>query len=368
MTPLAGLLRRRIALEGPIAVAEFMALALGHPTHGYYATRDPLGAAGDFTTAPEVSQIFGELIGLWLADRWQAAGRPAVADLVELGPGRGTLMADALRAARVLPGFREAVAVRLVETSPALRRAQAAALSDAAPAWLSSLAELPETDPPRPLFLVANEFIDALPVRQFVRTAAGWRERVVALDPAAERFVFGLGPADPAGVALIDPAVRAAAPEGAVAETRPAALGTMAALARRIAAGGGAALVVDYGHAVPAAGDTLQAVRRHAYADPLDAPGEADLTAHVDFAALAAAAREAGAAVAGPVEQGAFLGALGLHARAEALSRARPYRAADVAAAAARLAAPDAMGRLFKVLAVVPAGREADLPGFGASG
>ncbi|MEQ8964249.1 MAG: SAM-dependent methyltransferase [Azospirillaceae bacterium] len=365
MTPLGAILARRIALEGPVSVAEYMAMALGHPEHGYYATRDPLGAAGDFTTAPEVSQVFGELLGLWLVDRWNAAGRPGAVDLVELGPGRGTLMADALRAARLVPAFGAAARVGLVETSPVLRRAQAAALAGLAePRWLDTLGDLAEADPPRPLFLVANEFFDALPVRQFVATGQGWRERMVALDPDGERLVFGLGPANPGGIALIDPAVRATAAEGAVVETRPAALAVMAEIARRVSVGGGAALIVDYGHATHAAGDTLQAVRRHAYADPLDAPGEADLTAHVDFAALAAAAREAGAVVAGPVEQGTFLRDLGIEARAAALTRARPDRAETIAASVARLTGPEAMGRLFKAMAVLPAGEESAPPGF----
>ena len=310
-------LRRLIRHDGPIPVARFMAEANAH----YYATRDPLGVAGDFTTAPEISQMFGELIGLWLVEVWRARGAPAPVRLVELGPGRGTLMADALRAARLDPDFIAAAELHLVETSPTLVRAQRARLPQARHA--AAFAEVPEG----PLLLVANEFFDALPIRQFVRVGSAWRERRVGLD--GERFVFSEA--------------------GEVSETAPAREAAMAEVARRIAAFGGAALVVDYGHARSAPGDTLQAVRGHCFHDPLALPGEADLTAHVDFEALAKAARAEGAAVHGPVGQGAFLRALGIEARAAAL---RPKGGAAVDAALARLTDDDAMGSLFKVLAV----------------
>ena len=316
-SPLEAGLKRRIAERGPISVADYMAEANAH----YYATRDPLGAAGDFVTAPEISQMFGELIGIWLADLWRRAGRPEGALYVELGPGRGTLATDALRAMRgagLDPG------VELVETSPVLRRAQAARL---AARWHDGLATLPADGP---LLVVANEFFDALPVCQF--DAAG-RELAVAVSGG--RFVR----------------------DGEVeTESSPVAMALVRMLARRLVRQGGAALIVDYGHARPGTGDTLQAVSRHAYSDPFAAPGERDLTAHVDFSALAGAARAEGARVFGPVTQGGWLDAMGLDLRAAALTRAAPGWAGEIAEARDRLAAPERMGRLFKMLALAAPG------------
>ena len=312
---LAEALVRRIAAEGPISVADYMAEANAH----YYATRDPLGAAGDFVTAPEISQMFGELAGLWLADLWRRAGRPGSAHYVELGPGRGTLAADALRAMR---GAGLAPAVELVETSPVLRAAQAGRVPDAR--WHDDLSALPEQGP---LLAIANEFFDALPVRQFDSRG---RERIV--DWRGGRFVA----------------------QGQVeTETSPASLAIVRDLARRLARQGGAALIVDYGHDRPGTGDTLQAVSRHAFADPFEAPGERDLTAHVDFAALAAAARGDGVRVLGPVTQGDWLDMMGLPLRAAALAKAAPGRTEEIAEARDRLCAPERMGRLFKALALV---------------
>ena len=331
---LADRLHRAIAAGGPIPVSVYMGQANAH----YYATRDPLGAAGDFTTAPEISQMFGELVGLWLADLWQRAGRPEVC-YVELGPGRGTLAADALRA---MAGAGLRPAAHLVETSPALREAQRARLPGAH--WHDDLLTLPED---AALLLVANEFFDALPIRQLVRVPDGWRERLVVSD--GERFRPVPGPRA-AGV----PRHLADAPGGSVIETSPASAAVAAELGRRLVAQGGAALIVDYGHARTAIGDTLQAVSRHAFADPWLHPGEVDLTAHVDFEALAAAA--APAQSWGPVEQGTLLEALGLAARAAALARAQPARAEEIEAARHRLTAPDQMGRLFKALALTAPG------------
>ncbi|MGK9168114.1 SAM-dependent methyltransferase [Inquilinus limosus] len=329
-----------------------MAEALGHPRHGYYVTRDPLGAAGDFTTAPEISQIFGELIGLWCADLWQRLGSPDPVLLVELGPGRGTLMQDALRAiGRAAPGFRAALRLTLVETSPALRAAQAARLADAAPVWLDRLADLPDG----PALVVANEFFDALPIRQWQRGRAGWHERLVGWDDAAGRLRWELSARADPGLALIPEAVRDA-PEGSIAESCPAGLSHAAFLGQRLTRQGGAALIIDYGPARSAPGDSFQAVRRHAFADPLEAPGEADLTAHVDFQALAEAATQAGAEAHGPVPQGAFLEALGLRARAAQLKTASPARAEGIESAVERLAGPDQMGTLFKALALTAPG------------
>lgn len=345
MTPLARLLEAEIALTGPLPVGRYMALALGHPQHGYYMHGRPFGRGGDFITAPEISQMFGELLGLWCADTWTRLGRPAQVNLVELGPGRGTLMADALRALQRVPGLRPAI--HLVETSPTLRAAQAAALRGHDVAWHDSF----DTVPGGPLLLLANEFFDALPVRQFVRLRDGWHERLVGLAPGGAGFAFV---AAPDALPLDHPAA-AGAPEGSIVETCPAGAAIAAAIGARVARDGGAALIVDYGHAEPRAAATLQAVRGHARHDVLAEPGLADLTAHVDFAALATAARQAGAAAFGPISQGALLGALGIAARAARLQRdAADGQAAAVAAALHRLVAPDAMGDLFKALALAP--------------
>ena len=355
------MLARRIAAGGPIGVADYMATALGHPRYGYYRSRDPLGARGDFVTAPEISQMFGELLGLWCAATWQALGRPAPVLLVELGPGRGTLIADGLRAvARTVPAFSAALTLHLVETSPVLRARQrrtlAAVWPRPGPAWHHGL----ETVPSGPLLVIANEFFDALPVDQYLRTADGWCERRVGLDPASGRLRFEPGP-----VTVPDlPAALSRAVAGDIVEVCPEAAKVAAAIGERVVRDGGAALIVDYGHPRSAPGDTLQAVRGHAFADVLERPGEVDLTHHVDFEALAAAATAAGARTLGPIPQGAFLRRLGIEQRAAALrATATPEQAADVAAALRRLVDPRAMGALFKVLAIThPAGPP--LPGF----
>lgn len=314
----------------------------------YYAGRDPFGAEGDFTTAPEMTQAFGECLGLWAAVAWQAMGRPDPVALAELGPGRGTLMADALRAAaEMAPDFRAAARVHLVETSPRLREAQAARLGGAVAAWHGDVATLPAL----PAILLANEFLDALPIRQFVRRGGGWRERFVAAGAFLER------PVEEA------PPLPAEAPEGAVHEVGETARAIGAGLGAHVARHGGCALLLDYGPAEGGFGDSLQAMARHGAADPLGPAGSADITAHVDFAALAAAARAAGAAVAGPLPQGVFLGRLGLFTRAAMLARMDPKGAPGHLAAAQRLAAPEHMGRLFKVLCLCHPGLP-PLPGF----
>lgn len=348
MTPIEAMLRRRIAQTGPVTLHDYMALCLGHPEHGYYATRDPFGAAGDFTTAPEISQMFGELVGLALAQAWLDQGRPAPFRLVELGPGRGTLIADALRAAGAVPGFRDAADLQLVETSPALRAEQAKRVSAH---WAERLEDTSEG----PLFLIANEFFDALPIRQYLRRDGQWFERVVTV--AEDRLAYGL-----ARSALPLPA----APEGAVRERSPGGEAVAGLIGARIAREGGAALIIDYGYAEtpPLGGDTFQAVRAHGATDPLEAPGEADLTAHVDFAALAETARREGAAATRPVGQGAWLARLGIGARAEAL--AKTAGAEPIASALHRLTDPADMGTLFKALAIHPAGAPPP-PGFEAA-
>jgi SAM-dependent MidA family methyltransferase len=357
VSPLERLIREIVAAEGPIPLARYMALCLGHPEHGYYMRKDPLGRAGDFVTAPEVSQMFGELIGLWAAQVWLDMGAPRDVALVELGPGRGTLMADALRAARVAPGLIEAARVHLVETSPALRAKQAEALAGQEVSWHDRFAEVPAG----PSIVLANEFLDALPMRQFERREGAWRERVVGLG-ADGRLALGLAPgqAEPGAAPGFDDA-----PEGAVFEVSPAREMAAAEIGGRLKRHGGAALLIDYGHARPGLGDTFQAVRAHRFADPLEAPGEADLTSHVDFHATAVAARAAGAHAFGPVGQGEFLRALGIDARAERLARGRDSEtAARVMGELRRLAAPDEMGRLFLVLALAAPGLTP--PGFGA--
>lgn len=348
-TPLGEEIARMIALEGPIGVERFMGLCLGDPRRGYYTTRDPFGAAGDFVTAPEISQMFGEILGLWCADLWMRMGSPSPVLFVELGPGRGTLAADALRAMRIVPGLHDALRVHLVETSPTLRDAQRLKLAETgvSVSWHSDVAELPDG----PALILANEFFDALPIRQYVRAPQGWCERLVGLD---ETGALAWGLSREPEPRLAD----ASGPEGAVLEIGAVAGRIMSELAARISEQGGALLAIDYGHVRSGLGDTLQAVKKHAFVDPLAEPGEADITVHVDFEALARTAARAGAEVHGPVTQGALLHMLGLDARAATLSRARPDKAADVAAAARRLAGTGQgeMGDLFKALAVTPTG------------
>ncbi len=367
-TPLGHAIRRLIAADGPITVADYMARCLADPEHGYYITRDPLGAAGDFTTAPEISQMFGEIIGAWLAFTARQAGLGAPLRLIELGPGRGTLMADILRVMQRMPDLATGLCVECVETSPALRERQRATLAgfDVATAWHDRLSAVPRG----PALVVANEFFDALPVYQYVRHAGRWHERRIGLAPAEStgpqgtcaELAFVVGPPVPEFTG-IDPLTAGDTPlaDGAILEASPAAEAIMAELAGRIVADGGAALVIDYGYDTsdrPPAG-SFQAVRHHRHADPLAEPGAADLTAHVDFAALGRAARAAGAAVHGPLRQGRFLTALGLPARAEKLKRDKsPQIAAEIDTAAIRLVGPgdDEMGTRFKAIAVTRAG------------
>ena len=340
MRDLADHFRRLIASTGPISLAQFMAESNAH----YYAHRDPLGAAGDFVTAPEISQMFGELIGLWLADIWRRAGSPANVHYVELGPGRGTLARDALRA---MAAFGLAPGVHLVEASPALRERQASLVPQAH--FHGDLTSLPEDGP---LLLVANEFFDALPVRQLAMTTQGWREVMVDCDQAG-RFVRVAG-TQPMDAAV--PAERRAATEGTLIETSPAAAALMGEVARVLSAQGGAALIVDYGYTAPVYGPTLQAVRAHEKVDALAMPGAADLSAHVDFAAFAAIAQAQGCRWLGTAEQGAWLRALGIDARAAALARGAPGRADEIAAARDRLVGAAQMGALFKVLGLIAPG------------
>ena len=362
MTALKERLKRLIAAAGPISVADYMAACLFDPEAGYYTTREPFGAAGDFTTAPEISQMFGELVAIWAYSAWDEAGRPMPMTLAEIGPGRGTLMADMLRTLdRLDTGFITRARIAMIEASPRLAEIQSARLAGGRcrPTWFAQVSELPAL----PLVLVGNELFDALPVRQFVRTAEGWRERMVGLAEDGElAFVVGVAGIDPA--ALPDGAD--AAPEGAVFEIAPAREALMAGISARIARDGGAALFIDYGHLRPGLGDTLQAVRRHAYDDVLANPGEADLTSHVDFFALARSAQAHGLE-ARTTTQGQFLLGLGLLERAGALGAATDEVTRErLRGEVERLAGPEAMGDLFKVLCVARKGTA--LPPFAAPG
>jgi SAM-dependent MidA family methyltransferase len=356
VSTLADSLHRRIALAGPLTLADWMAECLGHPEHGYYITRDPLGSAGDFTTAPEISQMFGELFGAWIANAWMEAGSPASFILAEPGPGRGVLMADILRATRGVPGFHAAAKLHLIETSPALRAVQKDRLAAHDPVWLDSIADLPDG----PLFLVANEFFDALPIRQFEHVATGWAERCVTSD--GERFTYARRPAPEADF-LIPPALWDSVP-GTVVEICPAAQAIAREITRRLESFGGAALIADYGYRGPMAGDSFQAMKDHEYADPLLEPGEADLTAHVDFGALENVFTANGRLKAGFAAQGDFLRALGIEMRLAALTaRADAAQAETLRSGCHRLIAEDEMGTLFKVLGIA-ASAAATLPGF----
>lgn len=363
------LIREHLAC-GPMSVARYIQLALTHPDHGYYHTRDPFGAQGDFLTAPESSQVFGELLGLWCAHVWGLLGQPSPVQLVEFGPGRGTLMMDALRACwGVARRFAAQAQIAMIETSPLLRERQQAQLANVTPPggmpvfWHENF----KTVPRGPLLVLANEFFDALPIHQLVRTEAGWCERQIIMDRDGQ-LAFAVAATPTPLRELLDPGV-AMAPVGSLAEVAPAARGLMRDIARRIASDGGAALLIDYGYSHPATGDSLQALRRHRPHPVLENPGKADITAHVDFAALADAARLAGLRVHGPVGQGIFLQRLGLIERGSQLLAAANAQAEGLELAERlqrglnRLAAPEQMGNLFKVMAFGPAALT-HLPGF----
>ena len=354
MTELRAALLRQIRAQGPISLADYMAQCLLHPRHGYYATRDPLGRAGDFTTAPEISQIFGEVLGLQLAQVWMDQGAPNPFTLAELGPGRGTLMADMLRATSRVPGFHDALSLHLVEASAPLRAAQATRLAQYHPVWHDSADTLPDL----PLYLIANEFFDALPIRQFLRQGDGWAERMVGAK--GDALCFGLSPPAPLDALahrLDDTG------QGQIVETRAPAEPVMEAVSTRIMAHGGYALIVDYGD-WRSRGDTMQALRAHRFDDPLAHPGAADLTAHVDYEALARAAHPLRATAL--TTQGALLDRLGITARAHALARGLSGESlADHLAAHRRLTHPDEMGHLFKALGLTHPHAPAP-PGFDA--
>ena len=360
MTPLGEKLAKRIRIGGPITIADYMAACLGDPDHGYYLTREPFGRTGDFVTAPEISQMFGELIGVWCVIAWEALGAPSEFTLAELGPGRGTLMADLLRAAQSRPSFVDALDLRLVETSPRLRAKQESTLAPFGlePTWHDSVGSLPDA----PLILIANEFFDAVPIHQYQRTETGWAERMVTLS-GDDHLAFGLRPMNRPPTAFSGGATEV----GDIVETSPASRAIMASLAQRVTEFGGVLLIIDYGYSGPASAETLQAVRQHSYTEPLAEPGEADITAHVDFSALAETARAQSAGASPLIGQGDFLLRLGILERAARLGQDKDEATRRALQAAVdRLCRPEDMGTLFKVLAISRAGLA--LPGFESEG
>lgn len=348
-SPLQSEIKRLIKTSGPMPVWRYMELCLTHPQFGYYVSRDPLGREGDFTTAPEVSQMFGELLGLWAASVWKAIGSPPLLRLIELGPGRGTMMADALRALRVLPPLYQALSIHLVEINPVLREKQKSMLSGARDiAWHETIDDIPDG----PAVIFANEYFDVLPIHQVVRRETGWHERTVDID-ASGKLVFGSADEPTPRFEVLLPPLLRAAPLGAVFEWRPDA--EIMKIASRVRDQDGAALIIDYGHVRSDAGDTFQAIARHSFTDPLKSPGQADVTAHVDFEALSRAAEDIGARVHGPVTQGEFLRRLGIETRAETLmAKAGQEVSEDISAAMKRLVGGGrgGMGSMFKVLAI----------------
>ncbi len=340
---LSELIPATIRTSGPISIAEYMALCLSHHEYGYYMKRDPFGAQGDFITAPEISQVFGELLGLWLVAQWEKLGKPK-ATLAEFGPGRGTLMADLLRGTKKISGFHDAMSVRLLEISPSLKQKQWNTLAGKHHdiEWLDSPDALPE----QPLFLIANEFLDALPIRQFIHQDGRWQERMVGMEE--DKLIFTTSNDVPEAIQST-----AADKDGAIIETCEPAIEITTFIAEHIAKHGGASLFIDYGYTQGSKGDSLQAMKQHHYHEILDNPGDADLTAHVDFAAIAETAKASGAAVYGPTPQGKFLMKIGAGQRVQTLcATATPEQGIDLVSGLERLASPDKMGDLFKVLAI----------------
>lgn len=344
-----------IRAQGPVSVAEYM----GRAAEAYYARQHPFGTTGDFITAPDISQMFGEMIAAWLVDLWLQMGRPEAVRLVELGPGMGTLSADIMRTCKAWPAFRDGARLHLVETSARLRERQAEALAGINVTWHDSIADVPDD---LPCFVIANEFFDALPIHQFEKIGGAWRERMVGYDDTAQRFFFTTAQGEEeAGQAF------PAAPDGSIFEMSPVSLAITDDIAQRVARTGGAALFIDYGHIKPGFGDTLQALLKHAYADPLEDPGGRDITAHVDFGTLGTVAAQH-ATVWGAVTQGAFLTAMGIGLRAQKLcENATEERRENIMSGLRRLTAPDQMGRLFKVMAMTAKEAIIEPAGFGAA-
>ena len=351
MSPLEVEIRSRIVSEGPLSIADYMTLCLTHPEHGYYTTGHPVGgrvsserSGGDFITAPEVNQMFGEMIGVWCMEVWQALGEPNPFSLVELGPGRGTLMRDLLRVAEALPGFLPAADIHLVEISPTMAEQQSLLLSQAQIKWVSDITALPD----QPTIIIGNEFLDALPFRQWVKAGDRWHERAIGIVDEKLAFTTRTAMLDTASL----PPDHALQADGTIFETAPAREAIIAQIADLLTEHAGATLFIDYGHLEPGFGDTLQALKDHTFANPLTAPGKADLTSHIDFAALASVARDAGCLIPRMITQGEFLLALGLLERAGNLGSSRDAAVRkQLQEAVERLAGPDQMGGLFKVMA-----------------
>lgn len=324
-----------------------MAEALANPNYGYYTTQNPIGKSADFITSPEISQMFGELIGLWCIDIWNKMGSPASLHLVEIGPGKGTLMRDAINASAVMPKFQKSIQLHLVETSPVLRARQRSALNDVQVTWHTNFYEVPDG----PMIIIANELFDALPIHQFQRTAAAWQERLVDIEINSDQFKLVLGPVSGA-FATVSKELKES-PIGSVVEVSPDSINLMHTISSRILTQGGAALIIDYGSITNRPRDTLQGVVRHNTHNVFQDPGKVDLSAHVDFETLGYVAEQIGAAVWGPELQGAFLQSIGIQARAAQLKKsATPNQAKDIDSALERLINPGQMGTLFKVLAV----------------
>lgn len=358
-SPLTQRLADRIQKHGPISVAEYMALALGDPEHGYYTTQESIGVEGDFITSPEISQMFGEMIGAWLTDVWLQTGKPDSVKLIELGPGRGTLMADVLRTISTWPELKAAVSVHLVETSQRLRQIQFEVLKGWRPTWYDRFEEVPVGVS----FIIANEFFDALPTHQLIKSGGQWQERMIDYNPERKEFVFVVKPLD-FSLSSVMPSAFIHAPEGSVFEVSPASLGLLDLIAGRIAKYNGAGLIIDYGHTVPGLGDTLQAVSKHQYSNPLENPGVKDITVHVDFATLAQAASTV-VRVHGPVMQGDFLTSLGIQQRAEKLcEEATSEQAEEIKRGLERLITHEQMGGIFKVLGLTPRHKALNVTGF----
>ena len=358
MSSLESHLKTLIAQSGPLSVADYITAALSHPKYGYYNSRIPFGKKGDFITAPEISQFFGELVGAWCIQCWMELGRPDKFRWVELGPGRGTCMADMMRTARkIAPDFLQAASIHLVESSPILREEQRRSLEGDI-AWHTDVQDIPEG----PTIIVANEFFDALPIRQFIKTDDGWHERVIGLS--GEQLCFGLSP-ERVPQATIMPPTNADGPAGQIFERSPVSQSIAANLGERVSRSGGAGLIIDYGHTRSGLGDTFQAVRAHKRAHVLEDPGTCDLTAHVDFEQLGKSLSASGAACFGPIDQGVFLDRLGIHARLNQVTNALDnVKASELRSGVDRLTKADKMGTLFKVLGftgeagLVPAGFE----------
>jgi NADH dehydrogenase [ubiquinone] 1 alpha subcomplex assembly factor 7 len=351
---LLDLIREKITESGPISIADYIELALSHPEFGYYMKKDPLGKDGDFITSPEISQIFGELMGLWLAHQWEKMGKPKTV-LAELGPGRGTLMADMLRSTKKLSGFHEAISVRLMEISPALKQKQWNTLAGKHHdiEWIDSLKQLPE----KPLLLIANEFFDALPIRQFIRQDGAWYERLVGMEDGQLKFVIASAAKQsslPASCIASSQAPR----NDEIIESCSPAIDITKRITQHIVKHQGAALIIDYGYTQGTKGDTLQAMRNHQYFEILGKPGSADITAHVDFAAIRQTAETAGGSVSGPTPQGRFLMKIGAGQRVQKLvANASAEQGATLMSGLERIASPDKMGDLFKVLAITSMGQ-----------